>query len=40
MMTSVYELRRQGGGLGLAAICDGIGESEAIFVEVQDGGSS
>jgi acetyl-CoA C-acetyltransferase len=32
--TLVYELRRQGGGLGLAAICSGGGQGDAILVEV------
>lgn len=32
--TMVYELRRQGGGLGLAAICSGGGQGDALLVEV------
>jgi len=32
--TLVYELRRHGGGLGLAAICSGGGQGDAILVEV------
>jgi acetyl-CoA C-acetyltransferase len=32
--TLAYELRRQGGGLGLAAICSGGGQGDAILVEV------
>jgi acetyl-CoA C-acetyltransferase len=32
--TMVHELRRSGGGLGLAAICSGGGQGDAILVEV------
>jgi len=32
--TLVYELRRNGGGLGLAAICSGGGQGDAILLEV------
>jgi len=32
--TLVHELRRRGGGLGLAAICSGGGQGDAIVVEV------
>ncbi|MBD0330912.1 MAG: acetyl-CoA C-acetyltransferase [Thermoleophilia bacterium] len=32
--TMVYELRRNGGGLGLAAICSGGGQGDAILLEV------
>ena len=32
--TLVHELRRQGGGLGLAAICSGGGQGDALLVEV------
>ncbi len=32
--TMVHELRRQGGGLGLAAICSGGGQGDALLVEV------
>jgi acetyl-CoA C-acetyltransferase len=32
--TMIYELRRNGGGLGLAAICSGGGQGDAILVEV------
>jgi acetyl-CoA C-acetyltransferase len=31
--TMVYELRRNGGGLGLAAICSGGGQGDAILIE-------
>jgi acetyl-CoA C-acetyltransferase len=30
----VHELRRRGGGLGVAAICSGGGQGDAIIVEV------
>jgi acetyl-CoA C-acetyltransferase len=32
--TMVHELRRSGGGLGLAAICSGGGQGDALLVEV------
>jgi acetyl-CoA C-acetyltransferase len=32
--TLVYELRRNGGGLGLAAICSGGGQGDALLIEV------
>jgi acetyl-CoA C-acetyltransferase len=32
--TMVYELRRSGGGLGLAAICSGGGQGDALLIEV------
>ena len=31
--TLVHELRRNGGGLGLAAICSGGGQGDAVLVE-------
>ncbi|MER3409518.1 MAG: acetyl-CoA C-acyltransferase [Thermoleophilia bacterium] len=34
LATLVYELRRIGGGLGLAAICSGGGQGDALLVEV------
>jgi acetyl-CoA C-acetyltransferase len=34
LATMVYELRRTGGGLGLAAICSGGGQGDAILIEV------
>ena len=34
LMTLVYELRRRGGGYGLAAICSGGGQGEATVVRV------
>src|SRR5207253_45799 len=33
----VHELRRRGGGLGVAAICSGGGQGDAIVVEVNGG---
>jgi len=32
--TMVHELRRSGGGLGLAAICSGVGQGDALLIEV------
>lgn len=34
VMTLIYELRRRGGGCGVAAICGGLGQSEALLLEV------
>lgn len=34
LMTLLYELRRRGGGRGLAAICSGGGQGDAVLVEV------
>jgi acetyl-CoA C-acetyltransferase len=31
----VHELRRNGGGLGLAAICSGGGQGDALLIEVE-----
>jgi acetyl-CoA C-acetyltransferase len=33
----VHELRRRGGGLGVAAICSGGGQGDAIIIEVNGG---
>jgi len=33
-MTMMYELRRRGGGLGVAAICGGLGQGEAVLLKV------
>jgi acetyl-CoA C-acetyltransferase len=33
-MTMMYELMRRGGGLGIAAICGGLSQGEAILVKV------
>ena len=35
IITLIYELRRRGGGLGIAAICSGGGQGDAILVEVR-----
>lgn len=34
LMTLIFELKRRGGGLGMAAICSGGGQGDAILVEV------
>ena len=34
LTTLVHELRRSGGGLGLAAICSGGGQGDAVLLEV------
>ena len=34
LSTMIHELRRNGGGLGLAAICSGGGQGDAVLVEV------
>ena len=34
LLTMIHELRRNGGGLGLAAICSGGGQGDALLVEV------
>jgi len=34
MMTMMYELRRRGGGRGVAAICGGLTQGEAVIVQV------
>jgi acetyl-CoA C-acetyltransferase len=34
LSTLIYELRRNGGGLGLAAICSGGGQGDALLLEV------
>ena len=33
LATMIYELRRNGGGLGLAAICSGGGQGDALLIE-------
>jgi acetyl-CoA C-acetyltransferase len=35
VLTLAHELRRRGGGLGLATICGGIGEGEAVVLQVE-----
>jgi len=34
VLTLAYELRRRGGGLGIAAICSGSGQGDAVLIEV------
>lgn len=34
ILTLAYELKRQGGGVGIAAICSGGGQGDAIMIEV------
>ena len=34
ILTLAYELKRRGGGLGIAAICSGSGQGDAIMIEV------
>ncbi|MGP4059196.1 acetyl-CoA C-acetyltransferase [Halobacillus sp. H74] len=34
LLTLAYELRRRGGGLGIAAICSGGGQGDAVLIEV------
>jgi acetyl-CoA C-acetyltransferase len=34
LSTMIYELRREGGGLGLVAICSGGGQGDALLIEV------
>ena len=34
LMTLVYELKRRGGGLGVAAICSGAAQGDAVLVQV------
>jgi acetyl-CoA C-acetyltransferase len=35
VMTLAYELRRRGGGLGVACICSGSGQGDAVLLEVK-----
>jgi acetyl-CoA C-acetyltransferase len=35
LLTLVYELKRRGGGLGVAAICSGAAQGDAILVQVE-----
>jgi len=35
ILTLAYELKRRGGGIGIAAICSGGGQGDAIMIEVQ-----
>ncbi|GGH87049.1 acetyl-CoA C-acetyltransferase [Pullulanibacillus pueri] len=34
LMTLIYELKRRGGGLGMASICSGGGQGDAILIQV------
>ena len=34
LLTLIYELRRRGGGLGVAAICSGAAQGDAVLVRV------
>ncbi|MCK9907338.1 acetyl-CoA C-acyltransferase, partial [Microbacteriaceae bacterium K1510] len=34
IMSLIYELRRRGGGLGIAAICSGAAQGDAILLKV------
>ena len=34
LMTAISALRRRGGGIGLVTICGGVGEAEAVVLEV------
>lgn len=35
ILTLIYELKRRGGGLGIAAICSGGGQGDAVLIEVK-----
>jgi len=35
LMTLIYELRRRGGGIGIAAICSGAAQGDAVMVRVE-----
>ncbi len=35
LMTLIYELRRRGGGLGIAAICSGAAQGDAMLIKVE-----
>lgn len=35
LLTLMYELRRRGGGLGIAAICSGAAQGDAVLIRVQ-----
>lgn len=35
LLTLAYELRRRGGGVGIAAICSGGGQGDAVLIEVE-----
>ena len=35
LMTLIYELRRRGGGIGVASICGGLAQGEGAMVQVE-----
>jgi len=35
LMTLMYELRRRGGGYGVAAICGGLSQGDAVLIKVE-----
>ncbi len=35
LMTLIYELRRRGGGIGVASICGGLAQGDGAVVEVE-----
>jgi acetyl-CoA C-acetyltransferase len=35
LMTLAYELRRRGGGYGIAAICSGAAQGDAVLIKVE-----
>ncbi|KIL49729.1 acetyl-CoA C-acetyltransferase [Jeotgalibacillus soli] len=35
ILTLAYELKRRGGGIGIAAICSGTGQGDAVMIEVK-----
>lgn len=40
ILTLAYELKRRGGGLGIAAICSGGGQGDAVLIEVAGEGAN
>jgi acetyl-CoA C-acetyltransferase len=36
ILTLIHELKRRGGGLGIAAICSGGGQGDAVLIEVPE----
>ncbi len=37
IITLMHELKRRGGGIGIAAICSGGGQGDAVMIEVPEG---
>jgi len=35
LMTLIYELRRRGGGIGVASICGGLAQGDGAVVQVE-----